>query len=307
VAHTWTDSIESGAPFYSEFRGLRASDGQYRWCVARALTLRGPDGEVLKWHGTMVDFHDRKQAQEGLRNAQAELAHVNRVMTMGELTASIAHEVNQPLASIVASGDSCAAWLGNEPPNLERARASLSRIIEAATQASETVQRLRALFRKTTSVTGSVDVNAIIGDTISLLRNEAQQRSIVLRTAVDAAVVSLSGDRVQLQQVILNLAMNAIESIAGQENEPKWLTIRSSLSNPGEVLVSVEDTGVGIDAEHAARIFAPFFTTKPEGIGMGLAICRSIIEAHGGRLWAAKNEPRGAVFHFTLPARVITE
>jgi PAS domain S-box-containing protein len=261
-------------------------------------------GDTWTFSSFIRDITARRQAQEDLRNAQAELAHVNRVMTMGELTASIAHEVNQPLASIIASGDSCTAWLANEPPNLDKARAAVGRITQAATQASEIVQRLRALFRKTTSITTSVDVNAVIEDTISLVHHETQRHNIFLRTELAPGAPTVSGDRVQLQQVILNLAMNGIESIAGLENEPKRLMIRSSLSTPAELLVSVEDTGVGIDAEHADRLFAPFFTTKPQGIGMGLSICRSIIEAHGGRLWAAKNEPRGAAFHFILPAKV---
>ncbi len=271
-------------------------------------------GDTWTFSGFVRDISKRIQAEEKLReselklrNAQAELAHVNRVMTMGELTASIAHEVNQPLASIIASGDSCTAWLANEPPNLDRARAAVGRITQAATQASEIVQRLRALFRKTTSMTTSVDVNGVIEDTISLVQHETQRHNIFLRTELAPGAPYVSGDRVQLQQVILNLAMNGIESIAGLENEPKRLMIRSTLSNPGELHVSVEDTGAGIDAEHPDRLFAPFFTTKPQGIGMGLPICRSIIEAHGGRLWAAKNEPRGAVFHFILPAKARAE
>jgi PAS domain S-box-containing protein len=254
------------------------------------------------------DISERKRAEEklreselNLRNTQAELAHVNRVMTMGELTASIAHEVNQPLAAIVASGDSCSAWLSNDPPNLDKARAAASRIIQAATQASEIVQRLRALFKKTTSMTASVDMNAVIEDTVSLVHHETERNKIFLRTELQPGVPSVSGDRVQLQQVVLNLAMNGIESIGGLDHEPRRLMIRSTLSNVRELLVSVEDTGLGIEAEYADRLFAPFFTTKPQGIGMGLPICRSIIEAHGGRLWAAKNEPHGAVFHFALP------
>jgi len=246
---------------------------------------------------------DRKQAEEALRNAQAELAHVNRVMTMGELTASIAHEVNQPLSSIIASADSCTAWLSIEPPDLERARAAASRVIQAATQASETVQRIRTLFKKTTAATTSVDLNAVIEDTISLLRHETQRHNISLRTELRAGVPSVRADRVQLQQVILNLVMNAIESTASVDRGPKRLLIQSTLPHPGELHVSVTDTGPGIDAEHAERLFAPFFTTKPQGIGMGLPISRSIIESHGGRLWAEKNEPHGAVFQFVLPTR----
>jgi len=301
----WAHSVRTGDPFQAEFRSLRGSDGMYRWCVARAVPLRGFDGFILKWYGTIVDFHDRRQAQEALRNTQAELAHVNRVMTMGELAASIAHEVNQPLASIIASGDSCTAWLANAPPNLERARAAANRVIQAATQASEIVQRIRALFKKTTASTTSVNVNAVIEDTISLLRHEAQRHNISLLIELDASVPSVRADRVQLQQVILNLVMNAIESTAaGVDPERRRLVIQSALSNPGELLVAVKDTGPGIDAQQAERLFAPFFTTKLQGIGMGLAISRSIIEAHGGRLWAEKNEPHGAVFQFVLPTRV---
>ena len=271
-------------------------------------------GDSWTFSSFVRDISERRRAEEklreselNLRNTQAELAHMARVMTMGELTASIAHEVNQPLAAIVASGDSCSAWLSNDPPNLDKARAAASRMIQGATQASEIVQRLRALFKKTTSMTASVDMNAVIEETISLVHHETERNKIFLRTELHPGVPSVSGDRVQLQQVILNLAMNGIESIAGLDHEPKRLMIRSTLSNTGELLVSVEDTGLGIEAEHADRLFAPFFTTKPQGIGMGLPICRSIIEAHGGRLWAAKNEPRGAVFHFALPVTASSE
>jgi PAS domain S-box-containing protein len=301
IARAWTHSVESGDPFQFEFRCLRSSDNMYRWCVSSALPLRAPNGSILKWYGTVIDFHDRRQAQEDLRNAQAELAHVNRVMTMGELTASIAHEVNQPLAAIIASGDSCSAWLASEPPNLDKARAAASRVIQAATQASEIVQRIRALFKKTPSITTSVDMNELIEETISFVHHEAQRKNVSLRADLGAGLPTIGGDRVQLEQVILNLMMNAIESMASLDRQPKQILIRSALKNPGELLVSVADTGPGIDAEHANRLFAPFFTTKPEGIGMGLAICRSIIEAHGGRLWAENNESGGAVFHFMLP------
>ena len=196
---------------------------------------------------------------------------MNRVMTMGELTASIAHEVNQPLAAIIASGDSCTAWLASEPPNLDKARAAASRMIQAATQASEIVQRVRALFKKIPSVATSVDMNELIEETISFVHHEAQRKNVSLRADLGAGLPTVDGDRVQLEQVILNLMMNGIESMAGLDRQPKQILIRSALPNPGELLVSVADTGPGIDAEHADRLFAPFFTTKPQGIGMGLA------------------------------------
>ena len=244
-----------------------------------------------------------RQTQEDLRQTQAEFAHVSRVMTMGELTASIAHEVNQPLAAIASSGDSCTAWLANEPPNLDKARAAARRMVQAATQASEIVQHIRSLFKNRTSIAEAVDVNEVIEETTSFVRPEAERKNISMRTELDAELPSVTGDQVQLQQVVLNLIMNGIEAMTSLDIEPKRLVVRSALPNPGELLVSVADTGPGIDAEHAGRLFAPFFTTKPGGIGMGLRISRSIIEAHGGRLWADKNEPRGAVFHFILPIK----
>jgi PAS domain S-box-containing protein len=307
ATRVWRSCVASGAPYRVEVRAYRLAGRMYRWCVMSALPLLDQQGRIVKWYGTVVDMHDWKQAQEDLRNTQAELAHMARVMTMGELTASIAHEVNQPLAAIVASSDSCSAWLSNDPPNLDKARAAARRIILAATQASEIVQRLRALFKKTTAMTAPVDMNAVIEDTISLVHHETERNKIFLRTELDPGVPSVRGDRVQLQQVILNLAMNGIEAISGVDTEPKRLMIRSTLSNTRELLVSVEDTGRGIETEHADRLFAPFFTTKAQGIGMGLPICRSIIEAHGGRLWAAKNEPRGAVFQFALPVAAPSE
>ena len=259
-------------------------------------------GDTWTFSSFIRDITARKQAEEDLRNAQAELAHVNRVMTMGELAASIAHEVNQPLAAIVASGDSCTAWLANEPPNLEKARAAAGRIVQAATQASDIVRRIRALFRKTTSITTPLEINEVITETVSLVDGEVQRKGVSLNTELAANLPAVLGDRIQLQQVILNLAINGTEAMAAVEDQPRRLMIQSTLSDPRELLVSVADTGPGIDPQQTARLFAPFFTTKPEGIGMGLSICRSIIEAHGGRLWAVTNQPRGAVFHFALPA-----
>jgi PAS domain S-box-containing protein len=309
VMGQWTHALRTGDALYSEAR-MRRHDGVFRWFVMTALPLTDQDNHVLRWYNLITDIHDRKEAeeklrqtQEDLRKTQAEFAHVNRVMTMGELTASIAHEVNQPLAAIVSSSDSCTAWLANEPPNLDKARAAASRIVQAATQASEIVQHIRGLFQKRTSITEAVDVNEVIEETISFVDREAQRRNVSLRTELAVGLPSMNGDRVQLQQVILNLMMNGLEAMAGLDSELKWLLIQSALPNKRELLVSVVDTGPGIDAEHASRLFAPFFTTKPHGIGMGLRISRSIIEAHGGRLWAEKNEPRGAAFHVILPIR----
>ncbi|MBV8834366.1 MAG: GAF domain-containing protein, partial [Acidobacteriaceae bacterium] len=307
VAGQWTHALRAGEALYSEVR-IRRHDGIFRWFVMTALPLTDQDNHVLRWCNLITDIHDRKaaeeklrQTQEDLRKTQAEFAHVNRVMTMGELTASIAHEVNQPLAAIVSSGDSCAAWLSNEPPNLDKARAAASRMVQAATQASEIVQRIRGLFQKSTSMSEAIDVNGVIEETISFVHREAQRKNVSLRTELAVGLPSVNGDRIQLQQVILNLMMNGLEAMAGLDSEPKSLLIQSALANQRELLVAVADTGPGIDAAHAGRLFAPFFTTKPHGTGMGLRISRSIIEAHGGRLWAEKNVPRGAAFHFILP------
>jgi PAS domain S-box-containing protein len=259
-------------------------------------------GATWTFSSFIRDITCQRQAQEDLRNAQAELAHVNRVMTMGELAASIAHQVNQPLAAIVASGDSCTAWLANEPPNLEKARAAANRIVQAATQANDTVRRIRALFRKTASITTPLEINEVITETVSLVDGEVQRKGVSLNTELAASLPTVLGDRIQLQQVILNLVVNGAEAMAAVEDRPRRLTIQSILNEAREVLVSVADTGQGIDPQQTAQLFAPFFTTKPEGIGMGLSISRSIIDAHGGRLWAVANEPRGAVFHFVLPA-----
>lgn len=242
-----------------------------------------------------------KQTQEKLRDMEARLAHVNRAMTMGELTASIAHEVKQPLAAIVSSGDSCVAWLAKDPPNLEKARTAAARVVQAATHANDIVQRIRGLFQKSSARTETIDVNGVIEETVSYIAREAQRKNVSVATDLERRLPLVLADRVQLQQVLLNLMMNGIEAVAAVEDEPKSLRIRSRLPNDRELLVSVEDTGLGIRADHAARLFSPFFSTKPHGTGLGLRISRSIIEAHGGRLWAEKNEPRGAVFCFQLP------
>ncbi|HKO30823.1 MAG TPA: ATP-binding protein, partial [Nitrospiraceae bacterium] len=251
---------------------------------------------------TNNDITERKRAEEALQIAQAELAHVTRLTTLGELTASIAHEVNQPLAAIVTSSNTCLRWLDNQPPNLDRARQAIGRIIRDGHRASEVIGRIRTLVKKSPQRKDWVDLNEIILEVIGLARSEVNRNRILLKPQLSGDLPFVLGDRVQLQQVILNLIVNGVEAMRGLKEGPRELLISSEKAEPNALLVAVRDTGLGLDSSNPNQVFDPFYTTKPEGMGMGLAISRSIIEAHGGRLWATANSPHGAVFQFTLPA-----
>ena len=243
----------------------------------------------------------RSRAEEALRRAQAELAQVVRVVTLGELTASIAHEVNQPLAALVSSGYACLNWLLSQPPNIEMARRSVDRIIKDGKRASEIVQRVRALATKASIQKAPLDINNVINEVIALVQLELVSHGVSLRLELAPALPLVLADRVQLQQVIVNLMMNGIEAMQPVTERPRELTIRSQLDEAREVMVTVEDCGVGISTENVDRLFNAFFTTKSSGMGMGLSICRSIVEAHGGRIGAANNAGPGTMFQFTLP------
>jgi C4-dicarboxylate-specific signal transduction histidine kinase len=250
----------------------------------------------------VIDITERKRAEEErerLRQAQADLAHVNRVTTLGELTASVAHEVNQPIAAAVTNAKTCMRWLTRDEPNLEEARAAAMRIVNDGTRAAEIIKRIRLLFKKDTSERELVDVNEVIREMIVLLRGEALQNSILVRTNPEADTPRVMADRVQLQQVLMNLMLNGIDAMKDAEGA-RELVIKSERSENGNVLVCVSDTGVGLPPQQADQIFNAFFTTKPHGTGMGLSISRSIVESHGGRLWVESNSPRGARFCFTL-------
>jgi two-component system, LuxR family, sensor kinase FixL len=248
------------------------------------------------------DITDRKQAEEGLRQAQADLAHVRRVSSMGELTASLAHEVNQPIAAAITDANTCLRWLSRDQPDLEEARAAASRMVQDGRRAGEIVKRVRLLFKKGTPDRELVDVNEIIREMMLLLHSEATQFAVLIRTELAADLPQVMGDRVQLQQVLMNLMMNSIDAMKDVDGT-RELTIQSKRGDDGQVLISVSDTGVGLPPQYAGQIFDAFFTTKPQGTGMGLRISRSIVESHGGRLWADGNSPRGASFHITLPTR----
>jgi PAS domain S-box-containing protein len=249
------------------------------------------------------DITEHKRAEEALRQAQVDLAHVNRVTTMGELTASLAHEVNQPIAAAVTNANTCMRWLAADTPNLKEARAAAMRIVKDGKRAGEIISRIRLLFKKGTPERESVDVSEVIEEMIVLLRSEAMRYSISVRTELAEGLPQVLGDRVQLQQVLMNLIMNSIDAMKDVDGT-RDLIIKSERGEDEQLLISVSDTGVGLPPQQADQIFNAFFTTKPNGTGMGLRISRSIVESHGGRLWAADNSPRGASFYLTLPAKV---
>jgi NO-binding membrane sensor protein with MHYT domain len=251
----------------------------------------------------IASLSEQKRAEEALRQARADLAHVNRVTTMGALTASLAHEVNQPIAAVVSNAHACLNWLAGDTPNLEEARASAMSIVEDGTRAGEIISRTRLLFKKRAPQRELVDVNEVIREMIVLLSSEITRYSISVRTELAAHLPHVMGDRVQLQQVMMNLIMNSIDAMKDVDGT-RELALKSQRPEHGQLMVCVSDTGVGLPPEQVDQIFYAFFTTKLHGTGMGLSISRSIVESHSGRLWAADNSPRGARFHVILPAAV---
>jgi PAS domain S-box-containing protein len=296
----WNASLATGQSFEAEMRIRRAADGEYRWLFESAVPLRDEQGNILKWYGFVVDIEDRKRGEEALHKTQMELAHVTRVTTLGELTASIAHEVNQPLAAIVTNGEVGLQWLDHESPDLAEVREALSDMISNGRRASEIVQRLRALSSNTETQKVALNINEAISEVIPLVQQEVLSHRVSLCLDLGPGLPAVLGDRVQLQQVIINLIVNGMEAMAPIADRPRELVVRSQLDDSGQVLVAVQDSGVGIDPENAKQLFNAFYTTKPSGMGMGLSICRSIIENHGGRLWALRNAGPGATFQFTL-------
>jgi PAS domain S-box-containing protein len=300
----WQASLATGAPFENEAR-QRDSNGEYRWFLVRAVPLRDEHETILKWYGTLTDIEDRKRAEqerERLRQLEADLAHENRVSMMGELAASLSHELKQPITAAITDTRTCLRWLTRDQPDVEEAREATLRAMKDNTRAADIIERLRSLYKKGAPPEHELlDVNELVDEMLVLLRSEASRYSINMRTDLATELPKVTADRVQLQQVLMNLMLNAIEAMKETAGE---LKITSELGQDGQLLISVSDTGVGLPAEKTDQIFKAFFTTKPEGSGMGLAICRSIIESHGGRLWASANKGRGATFQFTLPAEV---
>ncbi|HTW67864.1 MAG TPA: ATP-binding protein [Bryobacteraceae bacterium] len=273
----------------------RARDELQLRVEERTAELKQRNGQLL------AEMAERKRAENAFYEAQSELARVTRLSTLGVLAASISHEVNQPLAAVVTNADACMMWLSSEPPNLEEVRTAVDSIAQQGTRASEVVRRIRAMFSKAGPERATVPMNDVIGETAALMQQEASRNQVKLDTELAGDLPAALGDRVQLQQVLVNLIQNGIEAMSGITDRPRRLVIRSE-KRGDNLLIAVRDSGVGIDPRNDRRMFDAFFTTKPQGMGMGLAICQSIVEAHGGRLWASANEDYGATVQFTLPA-----
>jgi C4-dicarboxylate-specific signal transduction histidine kinase len=289
----------SNAELRDRERQLQISNDELR---QREHQLQLSNAELRdREHQLQLLIEERERAEQALMKTQTELAHLSRVLTIGELTTSIAHEVTQPLTAVVINGDACLECLSSDPPNLDEARQAAEKIVEDGTRAGSVLGRIRALFKKETLSKDWIDLNEVVQELAVLLRDEAIRQRVSIEADLAPDLPRVMGDRVQLQQVVLNLLMNGMDATCHTADRPRQLRIVSGLGEFRKVFVAVEDNGVGLDAEIAERIFEPFYTTKPQGIGMGLSISRSIVESHGGRLWASPGRSGGAVFQFTIP------
>jgi PAS domain S-box-containing protein len=301
VQHTvtmWSNAVRSGRPHDVQYR-LRKHDGSYRWFHVLGQAMADTACRVTQWYGLLIDIDDRKSIEEALRRTETRLARATQVATVGELAASIAHEINQPLGAVVTNAYACLRWLSGESANLGKAREAAERIVRDGKATGEVVGRIRALFKRTPVQHVALDLNGLIVEVVRLLAPESSKRRVTMETGLQKDLHPVLGDRVQIQQLVLNLLMNGLDALDSVGDRPKSIVIRSHQSNPSTALVEIEDSGIGLpDCE---KVFEPFFTTKEHGMGMGLTICRSIAEGHNGKLWATPNSPFGTTFHFTLP------
>jgi PAS domain S-box-containing protein len=295
----WQSMISAGGSGEIEAR-FRRFDGDYRWFLFRADPMRDESGAIIKWYGTNTDIDDWKQAQEELRNTQAELARMMRVMTIGQLTASIAHEVSQPLSGIITNASTCLRMLKSYPPNIDGALETAQRTIRDGNRASDVITRLRTLFSKKQIEVEPLDLNEAAREVIALLSGELQRNDVILKQEFSDHLPTVNGDRVQLQQVILNLLRNASDAMSSVADRPRQMVLRTELEDE-HVCLSIQDSGVGFAPEVADQMFESFYTTKSDGMGVGLSVSRSIIEANHGRLWATANDGPGATFAFSIP------
>jgi PAS domain S-box-containing protein len=295
-------AFAAAQPFEME-NHLRRFDGVYRWFQIRGLPLLDSNGLVIRWYFLIADIEERKQAEAALDKTRSELARVTRSMSLGTLTASIAHEVNQPLSGIVTNATTCVRQLSADPPNVDGALKTAGRLIRDAKRAADVVTRLRALFGKKAAAPEAVDLNDAVLEVISLVSSDLQRSRVIVQAELDDEPLLVNGDRVQLQQVILNLVRNASDAMNGIEDRPKHLLIRTQRDAGDHVRLTVQDVGTGLDPADLDRLFDAFYTTKNDGMGIGLSVSQSIIERHSGRLWATSNEGPGATFAFSIPCR----
>ena len=297
TVRAWSHAVANGQQYEVQYR-LRRADGAYRWFHVLGQALRDNEGHLARWYGLLIDIDDRKGTEEALRGAQARLSRATQTATVGELAASIAHEINQPLAAVVTNGQACLRWLTADTPSLSKAREAAERIVRDGKEAGEVVRRIRALFKRATLEKVPLDLNEVIGEVLNLLAGETTKRRVTVETDLEAALPHVVADRIQVQQLVLNLLLNGLEAMDEVIDRPRRLCIRSSQPCESTALVEIQDSGPGL--KDADKIFEAFFTTKEKGMGMGLTICRSIVEAHDGRLWASPAEGSGTVLHFTL-------
>jgi C4-dicarboxylate-specific signal transduction histidine kinase len=295
------ETLDAHLPFRDFELARLGPDGSKRYVSVSGLPVFDKAGRFVGYRGVGRHITERRRAEEALRAMQAELAHANRVTAMGQLSASIAHEVNQPIAATVTNAQAALRWLRAQPPDLEEVRDSLDRIVEDGKRAGNVIGGIRALIHKVPPRRDWFDLKDAILEMVGLTRSEALKHGISMQTQFGAALPLVQGDRTQLQQVILNLILNAIEAMDELDDGNRELWISTEMTDSAGVLVTVRDSGPGLAPADMENVFKAFYTTKPRGMGMGLAICRSMVEAHGGRMWAGTNEPRGAVFQFTLP------
>ena len=298
TVRAWLRAVTSGEPYDTQCR-LRRANGAYRWFRALGQPARDSEGKVTRWYGLLIDVSDRKSMEEALRSSEMRLSRATRTATIGEFAAAIAHEINQPLAAVVTNGEACLRWLSIEPPAPVKAYEAAARIVRDGKEAGEVVRRIRALFKKASFERIELDLNEVIAEVLHLLGGETAKRHVAVETDLADNLPPVVGDRVQLQQLTFNLLLNGIEAMDSILDRPRKLFIRTTLEDPRRALVQIRDSGAGM--EDPEKIFEAFFTTKENGMGMGLAVCRSIIDAHHGRLWAESSRGQGATFSFHLP------